>query len=112
MSNSTTHPLSMTYAICPTKTLGLRPNIPSFCPPLLRELIERCWAVDPKTRPSVEAVLTQLNVTLFHHPYNTFITLIVLIAFSLCDVCLIKHIYIYIFCLMSIISIRRSKVSL
>ena len=30
---------------------GLHPTIPKECPPLFREIMERCWNLDPTLRP-------------------------------------------------------------
>jgi len=40
---------------------GLRNTIPSDCPPVLAEVIKRCWAHDPKARPSTSELLASLK---------------------------------------------------
>jgi hypothetical protein len=35
---------------------GLTPEIPEDCPPLLRELMEKCWKKDPEQRPVSSAL--------------------------------------------------------
>jgi hypothetical protein len=39
---------------------GLRPEIPSFCPPEYAELMSECWADDPDERPSFAQILKRL----------------------------------------------------
>ncbi|KAJ8444606.1 hypothetical protein Cgig2_023669 [Carnegiea gigantea] len=38
----------------------LRPEIPSWCDPVWRSLMERCWSSDPKSRPSFSEVAREL----------------------------------------------------
>jgi serine/threonine protein kinase len=38
-----------------------RPNIPSYCPPLLRELLEDTWNPEPLDRPCLKEIQTQLQ---------------------------------------------------
>ena len=40
---------------------GERPNLPDHCPPSLKELIERCWAQEPKERPSFADICSELK---------------------------------------------------
>lgn len=40
---------------------GVRPRIPPECPPSLGNLIERCWAADPATRPNMVTILDELE---------------------------------------------------
>lgn len=40
---------------------AVRPVIPSSCPPLLSDLIERCWAANPEDRPSWDFIIFTLN---------------------------------------------------
>jgi len=46
-------------------TTGQMATIPeegsSRCPEKVKELMKKCWSVDPKSRPSVEEVLDQLS---------------------------------------------------
>eukprot|EP01025_Chloroclados_australasicus_P061853 TRINITY_DN8124_c0_g1_i1.p1 TRINITY_DN8124_c0_g1~~TRINITY_DN8124_c0_g1_i1.p1 ORF type:complete len:1161 (+),score=110.82 TRINITY_DN8124_c0_g1_i1:144-3626(+) len=38
-----------------------RPQIPADCPDCLKDLMERCWAQDPQTRPSAEEFCNQVK---------------------------------------------------
>ena len=40
---------------------GVRPEITKNCPSRLRKLMERCWNEDPKKRPSMSKVVTELE---------------------------------------------------
>ncbi|KAG0587202.1 hypothetical protein KC19_2G147800 [Ceratodon purpureus] len=40
---------------------GLRPTLPSACPPYLAELIKTCWAENPEERPSFEEIVHSLT---------------------------------------------------
>jgi serine/threonine protein kinase len=40
---------------------GLRLDFPPDTPPRLRRLIERCWQVDPASRPSFDHILRELT---------------------------------------------------
>ncbi|PKI75717.1 hypothetical protein CRG98_003860 [Punica granatum] len=40
---------------------NLRPNIPSWCDPVWRSLMERCWSSDPESRPSFSEVAKELR---------------------------------------------------
>ncbi|AVK76566.1 serine-threonine kinase [Pandoravirus neocaledonia] len=40
---------------------GVRPTIPSSCPPDLAELMAACWDADPDVRPSMEEVVARLD---------------------------------------------------
>jgi len=42
-------------------TKGLRPQIPTKCPPNWLKLITDCWAEDPKTRPSFDDIMQRLE---------------------------------------------------
>jgi len=42
--------------------LGYRLKIPSTCPPMLKELITKCWAQNPEDRPDFDGVITTLEV--------------------------------------------------
>lgn len=39
---------------------GLRPAIPSDCPPALADIMRQCWAKNPKDRPSFESLKASL----------------------------------------------------
>ncbi|GAA0163842.1 non-receptor serine/threonine protein kinase [Lithospermum erythrorhizon] len=39
----------------------LRPEIPSWCDPVWRSLMERCWSSDPVTRPSFIDIVKELK---------------------------------------------------
>ncbi len=39
---------------------GVRPVIPTDCPPSLRALMERCWAPEPLARPDMAQILDEL----------------------------------------------------
>jgi len=41
--------------------LGERPHIPEDCLPDLKRLIERCWAHDPESRPTIDEVMHALE---------------------------------------------------
>lgn len=41
---------------------GLRPQFPSSTPAAYRQLAEACWAADPAVRPSMDMVVSQLQV--------------------------------------------------
>jgi hypothetical protein len=40
---------------------GERPELPEYCPPLLKSLIEECWIQEPSERPSFGIICTQLK---------------------------------------------------
>ena len=40
---------------------GVRPEIPKNCPSRLRKLMQRCWDEDPKKRPSMSKVVSELE---------------------------------------------------
>ena len=40
---------------------GKRPEIPPACPPVLSELMQKCWSGEPSERPSFEHVHTVLD---------------------------------------------------
>ncbi|KAG0586936.1 hypothetical protein KC19_2G128900 [Ceratodon purpureus] len=40
---------------------GLRPKLPDYCPPMLKDLIEKCWSQEPKERPTMGDVCSQLR---------------------------------------------------
>ena len=46
--------------------LGERPPIPSDCPPKLSNLIQKCWASDPKERPPMVQVVINLQDPEYH----------------------------------------------
>eukprot|EP01123_Difflugia_compressa_P005677 TRINITY_DN1769_c0_g1_i2.p1 TRINITY_DN1769_c0_g1~~TRINITY_DN1769_c0_g1_i2.p1 ORF type:complete len:218 (+),score=36.09 TRINITY_DN1769_c0_g1_i2:56-655(+) len=48
--------------IVQSATNGLRPTIPSNCPPAFRELIVDCWAPSQQARPSLEQIAQTLGV--------------------------------------------------
>ncbi len=40
---------------------GMRPTIAVTTPPLLRLLFQRCWAMQPETRPAMRDVIHELK---------------------------------------------------
>ena len=40
---------------------GKRPEIPTYCPRTVAELVNACWATDPKERPDFEEICTKLE---------------------------------------------------
>lgn len=40
----------------------LRPTIPTWCDPLWKSLMERCWSAEPTFRPSFSEVASELRV--------------------------------------------------
>jgi tRNA A-37 threonylcarbamoyl transferase component Bud32 len=40
---------------------GFRPEIPDYCPSMLKSLIEKCWSQEPMERPSIGDVCSQLK---------------------------------------------------
>lgn len=40
----------------------LRPSIPTWCDPLWKSLMERCWSAEPASRPSFSEVASELRV--------------------------------------------------
>lgn len=40
---------------------NLRPEIPSWCEPTWRSLMERCWSSDPKSRPAFPEITKELR---------------------------------------------------
>ena len=40
----------------------LRPSIPTWCDPLWKSLMERCWSAEPASRPSFSDVASDLRV--------------------------------------------------
>ncbi|XP_076929375.1 serine/threonine-protein kinase STY13-like [Bidens hawaiensis] len=40
---------------------GLRPTVPNDCLPILREIMTRCWDVDPTVRPTLSQVVKMLE---------------------------------------------------
>ncbi|KAK1313753.1 Serine/threonine-protein kinase CTR1 [Acorus calamus] len=40
---------------------GLRPDVPTWCDPSWRSLMERCWSSDPKTRPAFSEISKELR---------------------------------------------------
>ncbi|KAL6080092.1 putative serine/threonine-protein kinase SIS8 [Balamuthia mandrillaris] len=51
-------PFQVVFAVATEK---IRPEIPDQCPPAWADLIRRCWAEDPKQRPSFQQVLECLE---------------------------------------------------
>jgi serine/threonine protein kinase len=47
--------------IIQTAHSGLRPKIPSSCPPFFAELMTKCWDADPSKRPTFAQVIEQLE---------------------------------------------------
>lgn len=43
-------------------TEGFRPVIPEVCNPTMKFLMEKCWSSNPKTRPTIEQVITTLTL--------------------------------------------------
>ncbi|XP_068653613.1 LOW QUALITY PROTEIN: RAF-like serine/threonine-protein kinase PRAF [Aristolochia californica] len=39
----------------------LRPEVPNWCDPLWRSLMERCWSLDPNSRPSFSEIAKELR---------------------------------------------------
>ena len=39
----------------------LRPEIPSWCDPAWRLLMERCWSTDPDSRPAFSEIAKELR---------------------------------------------------
>ncbi|KAG2494120.1 hypothetical protein HYH03_007758 [Edaphochlamys debaryana] len=46
---------------------GVRPAFPRNVPSFYRRLAERCWAADPRERPSIEELVSALNALLAGH---------------------------------------------
>jgi serine/threonine protein kinase len=40
---------------------GITPKIPEDCDPCLRELLEKCWQLDPEQRPTMEQICDILD---------------------------------------------------
>jgi hypothetical protein len=40
---------------------GERPQLPSYCPPKLKHLIERCWSQDASKRPRFGEICVELR---------------------------------------------------
>lgn len=40
---------------------NLRPEIPDYCPPTLRNLLEKCWSANPQERYNFTEILEQLE---------------------------------------------------
>uniref|UniRef100_A0A5B6Z5W1 Protein kinase domain-containing protein n=1 Tax=Davidia involucrata TaxID=16924 RepID=A0A5B6Z5W1_DAVIN len=40
---------------------NLRPEIPSWCDPAWRSLMERCWSSDPDSRPAFSEIAKELR---------------------------------------------------
>ncbi|KAG0566038.1 hypothetical protein KC19_7G033300 [Ceratodon purpureus] len=40
---------------------GLRPKLPDYCPPMLKDLIEKCWSKDPMERPTIGDACSHLR---------------------------------------------------
>ena len=40
---------------------GLRPHIPSKCPPLISDLMQLCWSEEPHKRPPFARIVTMLK---------------------------------------------------
>ncbi|RHZ89554.1 hypothetical protein Glove_13g118 [Diversispora epigaea] len=51
------HDLSLIMSICN----GLKPEIKCEVPQLLKDLMERCWNIDPRVRPNAEELKNQLS---------------------------------------------------
>jgi hypothetical protein len=49
----------------------LRPTIPAKSPDCMAQLVQRCWAQDPKERPETGQILNALTVTIFCRQKNT-----------------------------------------
>jgi serine/threonine protein kinase len=45
---------------------GRRPAVPSDCPVAFKKMMKKCWHADAKKRPSMDDVVTQLDVLLGH----------------------------------------------
>ena len=57
---------------------GLRPEIPATCPPVLRDLMQRCWDGDRTKRPSVDEIIkilgagkSEITVDMMHRNFST-----------------------------------------
>ncbi|CAI5933798.1 unnamed protein product [Closterium sp. NIES-65] len=48
--------------VCCMVNQGLRPDIPSSCPPALADLMQRCWHHTPARRPDMAEVVERLRV--------------------------------------------------
>lgn len=58
------YPVSKSRFVAPFEdaiTQGLRPTIPSDCPPSYAQLIRQCWHSGPDMRPTAKAVWERLN---------------------------------------------------
>jgi len=42
---------------------GNRPLVPPYCPPIYKEIMERCWKAAPEERPSFDEVVTKLELS-------------------------------------------------
>ncbi|RHZ82042.1 hypothetical protein Glove_114g10 [Diversispora epigaea] len=57
------HDISLFTSICN----GLKPEIKCEVPQLLKDLMEKCWNVEPRVRPTAEELKTQLSKYLNHY---------------------------------------------
>ena len=62
---------------------GMRPGPPFFKPKDVMNLITRCWAEDPKQRPSIQEVYCNLECIIENRLFNSFSFLILFCYFAL-----------------------------
>lgn len=54
--------MSVSYVTGGIVNNTLRPSIPTWCDPLWKSLMEKCWSAEPASRPSFSEVASELRV--------------------------------------------------
>jgi len=49
--------------LCLAVIAGKRPSMPSNCPAMMVDLINRCWHQDPRMRPTFEQIIEEKVLT-------------------------------------------------
>ena len=65
---------------------GLKPEIPKRCPPRLTAMIEKCWSVSPKERPSFQEICMELTRFKCELMIGTYINLIFTTCVDACKI--------------------------
>lgn len=61
-TNCTTYPNYSPWAILWSIASGIRPKLLKNCPKVFQELIEACWSDTPELRPSMDEIVTKMEL--------------------------------------------------